>query len=700
MITELWITLDEAKKDPVLVREMHKQLNEALIIAGSQDDYVAGITFKGHQYYISGTHSEWLSFYVPQNYSSIQQGIDAAVDGNIVLVDTGTYFENINFNGKAITLASIFIYSHDEFYRDNTIIDGSSPSNHDSASVVYFISGEDSTSILYGFTITGGSGTFSGEGWIDGGGIFVKYSGAKIVYNLIIDNDLYNDDPSKSGVVGGGIGALYMNASRPVLIENNIILDNDLEAVHGHPLGGGVAGFSLSQAWIHINNNLIRDNDCFGSEESTLGGGIYLETVNGSVNGNTIRNNSCKTTGQLFTPGGGLSFDAGELNSPYKLIMTNNIIDSNTVDGYYAYGAGVRARLGEVEIENNLITNNVIAETPEYNFGAGLCVYSIGQTGGFIRNNEFINNINNDGVGGGLFIRCWEIYQEILVDGNYFEGNIASTGGAVRAYDCGADFVNNVFINNSANYGGACALKGVSNNPVAHPYRMINNSFYDNDAIYGGAIYSDYGDPFIMNSIFYADTASSTGAEIRNLTGSLEIAYSNIDTTLIFGDFIAGHGIINEDPMFSTGSHPCMIEIGSPCRDAGIEEYTCTHDSTFLSPDHDRLWFPRPLGSATDIGAYELYPNPGIAELESRIFHNYPNPTQGIFNLHFTIDDLQTVSIRIYDLQGREVAMVVDRVMSAGEHTLSYDAGSLPAGMYFIRLQAGKDTFVRKLIVR
>lgn len=63
MITELWITLDEAKKDPVLVREMHKQLNEALIIAGSQDDYVAAITFKGHQYYISGTHSEWLSFY-------------------------------------------------------------------------------------------------------------------------------------------------------------------------------------------------------------------------------------------------------------------------------------------------------------------------------------------------------------------------------------------------------------------------------------------------------------------------------------------------------------------------------------------------------------------------------------------------------------------------------------------------------------
>lgn len=59
----VFITLDEARKDPVLVKEMSNQLNEASIITGSQNGYVAGVNFKGHQYYISGAHREWLSFY-------------------------------------------------------------------------------------------------------------------------------------------------------------------------------------------------------------------------------------------------------------------------------------------------------------------------------------------------------------------------------------------------------------------------------------------------------------------------------------------------------------------------------------------------------------------------------------------------------------------------------------------------------------
>ncbi len=59
----VFITLDEAGKDPVLVKEMSNQLNEASIITGSQNGYVAGVNFKGHQYYISGAHREWLSFY-------------------------------------------------------------------------------------------------------------------------------------------------------------------------------------------------------------------------------------------------------------------------------------------------------------------------------------------------------------------------------------------------------------------------------------------------------------------------------------------------------------------------------------------------------------------------------------------------------------------------------------------------------------
>ena len=123
--------------------------------------------------------------HVPGDQPSIQAGINATVNGDTVLVDPGTYYENINFKNKAITVASNFIFTGDTSHITNTIIDGSQPTNPDSASVVYFISGEDTTSILQGFTITGGRGTYLPTTRRGGGGILCYYSGAKILNNHI-----------------------------------------------------------------------------------------------------------------------------------------------------------------------------------------------------------------------------------------------------------------------------------------------------------------------------------------------------------------------------------------------------------------------------------------------------------------------------------------------------------------------------------
>jgi hypothetical protein len=141
--------------------------------------------------------------HVPADQPTIQAGINTAVDGDTVLVADGTYIENINYLGKAITVASHYLMDSDTAHISNTVIDGSQPPNPNEGSVVTFNSGEDTTSVLSGFTITGGVGSYYAFWDLQvGGGIWIE-GGATITHNYIINNSVQH---SIRYTVGGGIG--------------------------------------------------------------------------------------------------------------------------------------------------------------------------------------------------------------------------------------------------------------------------------------------------------------------------------------------------------------------------------------------------------------------------------------------------------------------------------------------------------------
>ena len=96
---------------------------------------------------------------VPADFTKIQFAINAASNGDTIIVSPGTYYENIKFNGKKITVASLFLISGDYQVITNTVINGSLPIDPDTCSCVLFVNGEDTNSVIEGFTITGGTGT-------------------------------------------------------------------------------------------------------------------------------------------------------------------------------------------------------------------------------------------------------------------------------------------------------------------------------------------------------------------------------------------------------------------------------------------------------------------------------------------------------------------------------------------------------------
>ena len=147
---------------------------------------------------------------VPEDYSTIQGAINASVNGDTVLVASGMYYENINFHGKNILLTSYYLFNEDISYISNTIINGSQPVHQDTASCVLIVSGEDSSAILQGFTLTGGTGTKwldeHGAGtYVEGGGILITLSSPTIKNNLIINNEAIRVGSGITSAGGGGI---------------------------------------------------------------------------------------------------------------------------------------------------------------------------------------------------------------------------------------------------------------------------------------------------------------------------------------------------------------------------------------------------------------------------------------------------------------------------------------------------------------
>ncbi|MCK6613571.1 MAG: right-handed parallel beta-helix repeat-containing protein [Ignavibacteriaceae bacterium] len=529
---------------------------------------------------------------VPQDYGTIQAAINAAAEGNIILVSDGIYYENLRIN-KKITLASEYLIDGDTSHISGTIISGAGPGNSDSGSVINIGLGSDTNTVVTGLTITNGTGTKylaqDGYYYIGGGGINILAGGASIRYNRIINNQV-------SGTV-----ALPVTAGAGINIDN---------------ANGEITGYEIS-------DNLIKENDANGTGAN--GGGIYL-TGSGKIVRNQFVNNSSRW-----------------------LVITG-------------------------------------ASVPLGSYSGAIGIYS---------------NLSST--------------AKVLIDGNFFTGNRSSYGSVLRSF--GAENLppervpqltiqNNIMVKNIAfppNYAATNKDTGLIHLRGTYSY-FINNTMADNlgnYAIYIGTLPQKVS---LMNNIIWNPTAGSTQIKFRLETSP---AVLSADFNCIQWGY-EGFGNISTDPQFVPDDPYYRLNSSSPALGAGSQQWT-VGDQLLTAPERDIFGNVRPWPTNyanPDLGAAENsltdLIEDGTIPTEFTLMQNYPNPFNPSTTIRYTIPALDgeglmtRVTLKIYDILGREVAAPVDADHEPGTYEIKFNAGALAGGIYIYQIRSGGGLVITK----
>jgi hypothetical protein len=86
-------------------------------------------------------------------------------------------------------------------------------------------------------------------------------------------------------------------------------------------------------------------------------------------------------------------------------------------------------------------------------------------------------------------------------------------------------------------------------------------------------------------------------------------------------------------------------------------------------------------------------------QYQYKLEQNYPNPFNPSTSISFSLEEEVQVTLKIFDILGRQVAILLSETLAAGNHQIKFDGGSLKSGIYFYEIIAGKFRSVRKFIL-
>ena len=622
---------------------------------------------------------------IPFDYPTIQEGINASVNGDVVLVYPGNYYENFNFSGKLITVASLFLTTQDTTYVFQTVIEG------DTCESVIFESGEDSTARLIGFTFQNADIRLDTRGVI-----YCVNSSPLIMNNRIINNTvgnlllsvnngggiacidaspiIRNNNISNNNIMGFG-GGIYCYNSSPTIIDNIIKYDT-VDGGWGSSRGGGIyCEFSSP----NIVSNYITDNWVWYMDAQ--GGGIYCANSSPNIEDNIIKDNVARGPSAR---GGGVV--CSESSSP---TITNNIISGNMANGYAALSAGICCFNSiVVTITGNSITasetgiysrdsysmtiiDNIIAENSGVG-GWGIRCYN---TIALIKKNTITSNGPSGGSsGGGILYRDG---STLTIDSCIISNNYSSGVGFYGSELYSADLeIHNCIISGNSLYGVYNVSNAIINaeynwwGDTSGPYHPILNPAGLGDAVSDSVLF----EPWLTAPIpveltsFTATTQPgkvilnwTTATEINNLGFEIERKLDNSSWGNI--GFVKGYGTTTEPKEYSY-----------------LDEIS-TVQATSLVYRLKQIDFDVSYEFSDEV----LVDNP--APIDYTLQQNYPNPFNPATNIQYSIKERSSVELVLYDILGSQVVVLVNEEQDAGNYKINFNAGRLAGGIYLYRIQ-------------
>jgi parallel beta-helix repeat protein len=452
---------------------------------------------------------------------SIQAAIDGAADGDTVYVAPGTYYEAIDFFGKAIKLSS-------SGGPDVTVIDGTGYYH-----VVQCVSDEGPDTILDGFTVTGGNADhwespgnrgggmyndysnptvnnciFNGNFATSGGGMFNSYSSPTVIGCTFSNNDdsgMYNGESSNPEVIdcdfNNNLTGMYNTYSNPV-ITGCTFSNNDFSGLFNHNSALIVSGCTFSNNLTGMYNSYSSPPVTACTFSNNVGGGMSNVHSSPMVTKCSFDGNGCGMQNELFS------------NS----IVSNCLFVGNTAQGD---GGGMYNNGSEPTVANCIFTGNTAID------------------------------------GGGMY----NTYCSPTVTNCLFSGNSATKGGGINNdATCSPRVTNCTFTGNSATIGGG-----------------MYNYFFSSPWITNCILWGD-----TPGEIYNVDSSSIPVVWYSDIQGGYSGSTIDTDPLFVNPGYWDPNGTPTDlsDDFWVDGDYRLLD--GSPCIDAGSPSHPYDPNETDL----------------------------------------------------------------------------------------------------------------------